>query len=73
MRWEDEHIGRRVQYTGRNKNVRYGELREILTIGTTQQLDLNLDGSIPNRRFYVPSDTVKLVPDELLDATRVAE
>lgn len=60
--WTDEHIGCRVAYTGRNGNTRFGKIRGY----AANMVDLELEGS-SREHFYVPKDTIKLVPDDLAD------
>ena len=57
-------ISRRVAYTGRNGNVRYGKIRDFATWGTrgNGMVDVALDNST-RPRFYVPLDTCVLVDD----------
>jgi hypothetical protein len=55
-------LGDRVIYTGRNKNQRLGTV-----IGFAHTMvDLKLDDS-SREHFYVPKDTIVLIPDELSD------
>lgn len=56
----EENIGRRVQYTGRNGNVKYGVVRGY----AANMVDIKIDNST-RPVFYVPRDTVVLVPDNL--------
>lgn len=69
--WTDEHIGSRVIYTGRNGNQRLGSLRGFTNVGNSIMLDLKLDGSA-REHFFVPSDTVTLVPDGVEDKLKDA-
>jgi hypothetical protein len=59
--WDDSHIGCRVAYTGRNAKVRYGTIKGY----AHNMVNLDLEGS-SREHFYVPRDTIRLIPDELL-------
>lgn len=62
MEFGEEHIGRRVIYTGRNGNSRTGVIQGY----AHSMVNLKLDDST-REVFYVPMDTVKLIPDTLQD------
>ncbi len=57
---EEIVLGSRVIYTGRNGNTRIGKVQGF----AHDMVDLKLEDS--NRQtFYVPKDTIKLIPDTL--------
>lgn len=64
MKFNEKHIGCRIQYTGRNGNVRYGKLKGFAGPSSARMVDLKLDNST-REHFYVPEDACVLVPDEL--------
>lgn len=56
----DEHIGRRIIYTDRNKKQHFGSIRSVAK--GSGMVDTDLDNS-SRSRYYVPCDTITFVPD----------
>jgi hypothetical protein len=56
----DEHVGRRVIYTDRNKQQKLGTIRSVAT--GSGMIDVDLDNST-RARYYVPCDTITFVSD----------
>lgn len=63
-------IGKRVVYTKRNGNELFGTIKGVSEAGgRVLMVDLDLDNS--NREhYYVPPDTVRLIPDDLADTLK---
>jgi hypothetical protein len=56
----DDHIGRRIIYTDRNKKQHLGTIRSVAS--GSGMIDADLDNS-SRARYYVPCDTITFVPD----------
>lgn len=59
MEITSEHLTRRVQYTDRSGNVKYGTIKEIVG----KFIDLDIENS-SRSHFFVPIDMVMLVDED---------
>lgn len=63
-RYTKEDIGKRITYSDRSGKVRFGTIRGISGVDTSPFVDVKLE-NMKRDVFYVPEDTVELVPVEL--------
>jgi hypothetical protein len=56
----EDHLGKRIIYTDRNKDQRLGTIRHVAS--GSGMVDVDLDNSM-RARYYVPCDTITFVPD----------